>query len=87
MNSPLLTILKEYKRQRGLSYRRLGELFDMSHTHMADVLEQRSPLTWEFCAKAADVLEISKVQAFILGLKMTRAEAEFWANSNSQEVN
>lgn len=85
MNNPLILILKQYKKQKNLSYRKLGPLFKMSHTHLSDILEGRRPITWDFCVKAADVLKVTKIQSFILGKKITREEAQAWANSANKK--
>lgn len=56
-------LLKEKKRRK-LTFRDLGRLIGMSHTHIINVVNGKKMITWDFCAAVAEGMGLEHMEAF-----------------------
>lgn len=85
MGKPLIVLLEEYKKKENLSYRQLGKFLGLSYSHVANVMQEKKEISWNFCEAVARAFEMPKITAFVLGGLMTREEAQAWANSANKK--
>lgn len=64
MNKLVEMMEQERKRRNIKSYRALSNELGFSHAHIANVVNGKQIITWDFAATVADWLEIEKVFAF-----------------------
>lgn len=60
---------------RGHTVRQLGEMLNVSHSHVAKVLRGEAPVTWNFAAAVAESFGLDPLEAFYMaGLLKKGAE-------------
>lgn len=62
MQNELIRWLEEKRGQQ--SVRQLAKTLSLSHTHVADVLKGKQPVTWNFAAAVAIKTGLEPLQAF-----------------------
>jgi len=64
MSNKLIERLNRERILRGESYRQFADYLGMSHSHIINVLQGKSPITWDFAERVAHVLDMNVLDAF-----------------------
>jgi len=65
MSNKLVERLNRERKQRGESYRQFADYLGVSHSHIINVLHGKSPVTWDFAEKVAQVFDMNVLDAFV----------------------